>query len=700
MKELMLGNAAIARGAYEAGVAVATAYPGTPSTEITEIISGYGELYAEWSPNEKVAFEVALGASMAGARSLVCMKHVGVNVAADPLFTAAYTGVSGGLVLVAADDPGMFSSQNEQDTRFYARAAHVPLLEPSDSAEAKEFTKAAFDLSEEYDTPVILRTTTRLAHGQSYVEIGEREERKPIIYVKNPAKYVMMPLNAQKRHIVVEKRTEQIAKDSNSFISVENLNSECEKPQNSKYSNFHGAANIGEKPNVTETECEKTQNLKYSKSYGIMNVGEKSCEVETECEKPQNSKYSNLHSITYNDKNLGVVCSGIVYQYVKEALPNASVLKLGMVYPLPIELIREFSKNVGNLVVVEELEPFIENQLKANGIACQGKDIFSKQGELSVNIIREKLRNFYEKSGIDNITGAINNGIAYAIKNDAEKRGIEPPTYVIKNGITDITKDNVTNVTKNAAENQTENLPGRPPVLCAGCPHRGVFYVLNKLRMTVCGDIGCYTLGALPPLNAVDSVVCMGAGIGMAHGFLKALPNKKNVVAVIGDSTFIHSGITGLIDSVYNKGRTTVLILDNSTTGMTGHQNHPATGKTIRESDTVKIDLETLCRACGVGRVFTVAADDIEALEKLVKEEVERDETSVVIARKPCELILKQPPKKPYYITSDCKKCKACMRIGCPAIKSSAAGVEIGAESCVGCGLCQKLCKFGAILNS
>jgi indolepyruvate ferredoxin oxidoreductase alpha subunit len=622
----LLGNAAVARGAYEAGVKVATAYPGTPSTEITEIISGYDGVYAEWSPNEKVAFEVALGASVAGVRALVCMKHVGVNVAADPLFTASYTGVNGGLVLVAADDPGMFSSQNEQDTRFYARAAHLPLIEPSDSGEAKEFTKFAFDLSEKYDTPVILRTTTRLAHGQSYAEIGEREEREPILYVKNPAKYVMMPANAKGRHVAVEKRMDRLAADCNGF---------------------------------------------------------------------------GINKIEYGGKEIGVVCSGVVYQYVKEALPNASVLKLGTVYPLPIELARGFAERVDELIVIEELEPFIENQLKANGIACRGKSLFSKQGELSVNIIKEKIYEIIgaEKAGGGGNANANANIGAGASGNIGEKGNgnANSDTSVSTNKNASASSDIGADIRADAV---SAVLPGRPPVLCAGCPHRGVFYVLNKLRLTVCGDIGCYTLGALPPLNAVDSVVCMGAGVGMAHGFLKALPNKKNVVAVIGDSTFIHSGITGLIDSVYNRGRTTVLILDNSTTGMTGHQNHPATGKTIRNEDTVRIDLEKLCAACGVNGITTVDADDIETLEAVLKREVERGETSVIIARRACELISGRN-EKPYAVAAaECKRCGACMRIGCPAISMAAGrGAEINADACAGCGLCKKLCKFGAIAS-
>ena len=575
MKELLSGNAAIARGAYEAGAKVVSAYPGTPSTEVTEIISGYKEVYAEWAPNEKVALEVALGASVAGVRAMACMKHVGLNVAADPLFTAAYTGVSGGLVVLVADDPGMHSSQNEQDTRFYARSAGVPLLEPSDSGEALEFTRLSFELSEKYDTPVILRSTTRLAHGQSFAHTGERIERHPSPYVKNAAKYVMMPANARVRHVALEERLKRISEDFNKLP---------------------------------------------------------------------------VNSITYGDKKAGIICSGVVYQYVKEALPDISVLKLGTVYPLPLSLIREFAKNVGELIVVEELEPFIENQLKANGISCRGKSLFSKQGELSVNLIRQKLRDF--------------------------------------------SKDKISALPEKSLSETA--LPVRPPVLCAGCPHRGVFYVLSKLKTTVFGDIGCYTLGALPPLSAVDTVICMGAGIGMAHGFSKAFPDRRNAVAVIGDSTFIHSGITGLIDCVYNKSNVTVLILDNSTTGMTGHQNHPATGKTIKEEETVSLDIEALCGVVGA-RVRVVSADDIEAVESAVKEETVRDGVSVIIVKKPCELLSKQT-KKPLRINSACKRCRACFKIGCPAIQLTEEDrVIIRAEACAGCGLCKKLCKFGAM---
>ncbi|MFR5832996.1 MAG: indolepyruvate ferredoxin oxidoreductase subunit alpha [Acutalibacteraceae bacterium] len=568
MKKLMLGNAAIARGAYEAGVRVVSAYPGTPSTEVSECIAAYDEVYAEWAPNEKVAFEVAVGASFAGARSMVCMKHVGVNVAADPMFTAAYTGVNGGLVILAADDPGMHSSQNEQDTRFYARSAHIPMLEPSDSQEAKEFTKLAFELSEKYDTPVFLRTTTRLAHSQSLVEEEDRVEVPLRPYVKDVAKYTMMPSSAIGRHVVVEARENRLAADVNGF-------------------------------DIIREEM--------------------------------------------GDTSLGIVCSGVVYEYVKEALPQASVLKLGMVYPLAIDRVRAFAAKVKRLVVVEELEPFFENQLKANGIACEGKNLFSKQGELSVAIIREKLL--------------------------GEKLNVEK-----------------------------QDLPVRPPVMCAGCPHRGVFYVLSKLKLTVSADIGCYTLGAQPPLCAVDTVVCMGASVGIAHGFEKAIGREqsKHTVAVIGDSTFIHSGITGLINAVYNKSNITLIILDNSTTGMTGHQQHPATGLTLKQEPAKILDIVALCKTVGCDSVRVVDSYDLAAVEKAVKEEVASDGVSVIVAKRPCALLDKNYPA-PCTI-SDCRKCGMCFKLGCPAIEKQEDGsARINASLCVGCGLCEKVCKFGAI---
>ena len=568
MRKLMLGNEAVARGAYEAGVRVVSSYPGTPSTEVSECIAGYDEVYAEWAPNEKVALEVAVGASIAGARSMACMKHVGVNVAADPMFTAAYTGVNGGLVILAADDPGMHSSQNEQDTRFYARSAHLPLLEPADSQEAKDFTKLAFELSEKYDTPVIVRTTTRLAHSQSFVETGDRAEVPLRDYVKDVTKYTMMPSSAIGRHIVVEAREKRLAEDVNGF--------------------------------------------------GIVRE-------------------------EMRDDALGVVCSGVVYQYVREALPEASVLKLGVVYPVALGKVKEFASKVKRLVVVEELEPFIEDTLKAAGIACEGKNIFSLQGELSTAIIKEKL---------------------LGVKIETEKK----------------------------------DLPVRPPVMCAGCPHRGVFYVLNKLKLTVSADIGCYTLGAQPPLAAVDTVVCMGASVGIAHGFEKARGREQSnkTVAVIGDSTFIHSGITGLINAVYNKSNITLIILDNSTTGMTGHQQHPATGLTLKQEPAKILDIVALCKTVGCDSVRVTDSYDLGDLEKIIKEETARDGVSVIVAKRPCALLDRNYP--PACTVEDCRRCGMCFRLGCPAIEKQADGsAKINAALCVGCGLCAKVCHFGAI---
>lgn len=567
MKKLLLGDFAVARGAYEAGVRVATAYPGTPSTEITEELSRYDEVYSEWSPNEKVALEVGFGASLAGARTIVSMKHVGLNVAADPLYTAAYTGVNAGLVVAVADDPSMFSSQNEQDTRLIARAANVPVLEPSDSAEAKEFTEKAFLLSETYDTPVILRLTTRVAHSQGLVELGERKEVPLKPYLKDIPKYVMMPANAKKRHVVVEERLKKLCADSNS------------------------------------------------------------CPI---------------NRIEKGSSDLGIICAGGVYQYVKEALPEASVLKLGMVYPLPYEMIADFVKSVKRCIVIEELEPHIETLIKSKGIAVEGKNLFSIQGEFSVNLIREKV--------LGKKTEAV------------------------------------------AAE-----IPARPPVLCAGCPHRGVFYTLKKLKLNVMGDIGCYTLGAVPPLGSIDSVLCMGASIGMAIGFDKANSDfAKNTVAVIGDSTFIHSGITGLVDAVYNKADATIIIVDNSTTGMTGHQNHPATGKTIKNEQTYALNLEELCRATGVKSVDVVDPYELDKFEQTVRKALSESGVKVIIARRPCVLLTKKLYKG-FEITDACKNCKACLKLGCPAIVNTEHGMKIDASLCTECGLCQSVCKFGAI---
>lgn len=574
MKELMLGNEAVARGAYEAGVRVAVAYPGTPSTEITENMAKYSkdEVYCEWAPNEKVALEVAIGASMGGARAICCMKHVGVNVAADPLFTAAYTGVRGGLVLVAADDPGMHSSQNEQDSRFYARSAHVPMLEPADSAECREYVMRAFEISEKYDTPVMLRLVTRIAHARSLVEEGVRQEIPLKDYEKDIKKYVMMPGNAKGRHVVVEAREKKLEEEIDAL---------------------------------------------------------------------------GFNRVEMADTKVGVVCSGSAYQYVKEALPNASVLKLGMVYPLPEKLIRDFASKVNQLLVVEELEPFFEDAIKAMGIPCSGKDKTGLQGELFVRKV-----------------GRLFGGEA------------------------------------DCGPAETQGVPMRPPVLCPGCPHRAVFYVLKKLGLTVAADIGCYTLGAMPPLAAVDSVVCMGASIGMALGLEKARGRDfaKKTVAVIGDSTFVHSGITGLVDMVYNQGHSTVIIVDNSTTGMTGHQPNPTTGFNVRGEIAPQLDVVKLCEAIGVPSVRVVDPFNMKELEQTIMEESEKDVPSVIIARRPCALLVKKKTAPCAINTDKCRKCGMCMKIGCPAILKAENGqVSIDASLCNGCGLCKEMCHFGAI---
>lgn len=568
MKKLMLGNEAFARGAYEAGVTVAAAYPGTPSTEITENVAKYEEIYAEWSPNEKVAMEVAIGASIGGARALCCMKHVGLNAAADPLFTVSYTGVNGGLVIIVADDPGMHSSQNEQDSRFYARSAHVTMLEPSDSMEAKEYIKAAYEISEQFDTPVLVRSNTRVSHSQGLVELFDRgaSELKP--YKKDIPKFVMMPGMAKKRHIVVEQRMKDLAE----FAETSSLN-------------------------ITE----------------------------------------------YRDNSIGVITSGVAYNYVREALPEASVLKLGMVYPLPMGLIREFASKVDKLYVVEELEPFFEEQIKAAGISVIGKEIFSVQGEYSVNMIAERI--------------------------GGKKTDVYDPGA----------------------------LPQRPPVMCPGCPHRAVFYELKKLGITAMGDIGCYTLGALQPLAGIDACVCMGASIGMAMGMEKARGNANKLVAVIGDSTFFHSGLTSLINMAYNGSKGTVLILDNSTTGMTGHQDHPSTGKTLGGDIAPSVDIPGLVRSIGIQHVRVTDPFDLKALEQALKEETSRDALSVIITKRPCVLLDKKYTLPPYAITDKCKKCGACLRLGCPAISKKDGTMMIDATVCTGCGLCPGVCAFGAI---
>ncbi len=571
-KTIMLGNEAIARGAYEAGVKVSSAYPGTPSTEISEYLAKYDEVYTEWAPNEKVAAEVAIGASIAGVRSLACMKHVGLNVAADPLYTFAYTGVTGGSVFVVADDPGLASSQNEQDTRMIGRAAHVPVLEPSDSQEAKDFVKYGYELSEKYDTPVILRTTTKLAHSQSAVELCDRVEVACKEYSRNMQKYVMMPASAIGRHLVVEDREKRMACDSASFP---------------------------------------------------------------------------VNKLEINDRKLGFITCGIAYQYVKEAFPEASVLKFGLVNPISKKLVEEFVSQVETVYVFEELEPVIEEQVRAWGFDVKGKECFTRQGEYSANLLRAAV-----------------------------------------NGSADIAFER-------------KDAPARPPILCPGCPHRSVFSVLNKLKIHASGDIGCYTLGAVAPLSVIDTTICMGASISALHGMEKARGSEyvKNWVAVIGDSTFLHTGINSLINMVYNKATGTVMILDNRTTGMTGHQEHAATGKTLKGEETNAIDFVELCHAVGVKNVIEVNSFDVEKLTEVIKESVNSDTLTVIITKAPCVLLKGQKfPNKCVVDADACRKCGACMKIGCPAMSKGADGkVRIDDTMCNGCGLCKNYCKFGAI---
>ncbi|MBR6307462.1 MAG: indolepyruvate ferredoxin oxidoreductase subunit alpha [Lachnospiraceae bacterium] len=567
----MLGNAAIARGAYEAGVKVSAAYPGTPSTEISENLVNYKEIYCEWSPNEKVACEVAIGASMAGVRSMCSMKHVGLNVASDPLYSVSYIGVNGGMVLVVADDPGLYSSQNEQDTRMIGRASMVPVIEPSDSQEAKDYIKYAFELSEKYDTPVIMRTTTRLGHSQGLVTLEERQEIPDKPYEKNIQKNVMMPGMAKKRHVFVEERLKKMAEDGASMP---------------------------------------------------------------------------INRIEWGDKKIGFITSGIAYQYVKEVCPDASVLKLGLLNPLPKTMIADFAKEIETLYIFEELEPVIEEQVRAMGIKCIGKEAFTIQGEYSANMLRKVLK------------------------------GSEPETK--------------------AAE-----VPARPPILCPGCPHRSVYTALKNLKIHAAGDIGCYTLGAVAPLNVVDTAVCMGSSISTLHGMEKAKGKDyvKNWVAVIGDSTFLHTGVNSLMNMVYNKATGTVMILDNSTTGMTGHQDHAATGKTLMGEPTYAIDIYNLCKSMGIEHVVEVSSFDQVALTKAIKEETARDEVSVIICQAPCALLKGQKfPNVCKPLPEKCKKCGACLKPGCPALTKNADGtVSIDVTMCNGCGLCKQMCKFDAI---
>ena len=573
MKQLMLGNDAVARGLYEAGCAFVSSYPGTPSTEITETIAKYPEVYAEWAPNEKVAMEAAFGASLAGRRSFCGMKHVGLNVAADPLFTISYTGVNAGMVIAVADDAGMHSSQNEQDSRHYARASKIPMLEPSDSAEAIAFTKLAYDLSEQFDTPVLVKMCTRVSHSQSVVELGERQEHTGE-YKKDIPKYVMMPGNAKKRHPVVEERTRKL--------------------------------------------------VAYAETADINRV------------EPG------------DDHTMGIITSSTSYQYVKEVVGDKyPIMKLGMIWPMPEQKIRDFAASVEKLVIVEELDSFIEAHCRNLGIACVGKEMFPCIDELSQNKVAAQLA-----------------------------------------------------AAPGAGVRLEDTIPPRPPVMCAGCPHRGLFYTLKKNKLTVLGDIGCYTLGAVAPLQAVDSVICMGASVSGIHGFSKsqngAADNKT--VAVIGDSTFMHSGITGLVNMAYNESNATVIIVDNSITGMTGHQQNPTTGFNLKGDPCAKIDLETLCRSVGIRRVRVVDPYDLKQCDEAIREELAANEPSVIISRHPCALLKYVKHKAPLMVEEDkCIGCKSCMRIGCPAISMVDGKAKVDATQCVGCGICAQLCKCGAL---
>lgn len=573
MKELMLGNKAVARGLYEAGCKVISSYPGTPSTEITEEAAAYKEVYCEWAPNEKVALEVAHGATLGGVRAACAMKHVGLNVAADPLFTISYQGLNAGLVVCVADDPGMHSSQNEQDSRHYAIAAKLPMLEPSDSEESRVFAKKAFEMSEKFNTPVLLKMVTRVAHSQSIVNTEERIEPAQVPYVKDPTK-VMMTLNSRNAHVRVEQRTKDL--------------------------------------------IEYAENCEFNR----VEMGK--------------------------DTSVGIITDSTSYQYAREVLgEDACILKLGLINPLPEKLIKDFAAKVDKVVVLEELDPIIENHCKQLGIKVSGKDTFPICGEFSQNLVRECL-------------------------------GMEVPAHM----------------------SIDENLPARPPVMCAGCPHRGIFYILKKKKCMVYGDIGCYTLGAVAPLNAMDLNVCMGASCSGLHGFNKAMgeAGESNSVGVIGDSTFIHSGMTGITDISYNMSNSTVIILDNSITGMTGHQQNPTTGKNLRGEPAGKVDLEALCKALGFNRVRVVDPYDLKAVEEAVTEELAAKEPSIIISRRPCVMIKGTVHKPPISVDEDkCVGCKQCMSIGCPAIAVKDKKAHIDPTLCIGCKVCSQMCKFGAI---
>lgn len=574
MKQLMLGNEAVARGLYEAGCSFVSSYPGTPSTEITECVAKYKEVYAEWAPNEKVAMESAFGACLAGKRSFCGMKHVGLNVAADPLFTISYTGVNAGMIIAVADDAGMHSSQNEQDSRHYAIAAKLPMLEPSDAEEALEFTKLAYELSEKFDTPFIIKMCTRVAHSQSVVEVSDRVESPEKPYEKNGAKYIMMPGNAKKRHPVVEQRTKDLTE--------------------------------------------------YAETAPVNRVEQGS------------------------DKSVGIIASSTSYQYAKEVCGDRyPILKLGMINPMPVKKIIDFAAGVDKVIVIEELDGIIEAHCNSIGVKVTGKELFGCIDELSQNIVAEKL-------------------------------GFDVPQ----------------------GKTLEDNIPMRPPVMCAGCPHRGLFYTLKKNKLTVLGDIGCYTLGAVAPLAAIDSTICMGASVSGLHGFNKANGGKSDgkTVAVIGDSTFMHSGVTGLINIAYNESNSTVIILDNSITGMTGHQQNPTTGFNLKGDPCTKIDLEALCHAVGIKRVRVIDPYNLKECDTVIKEELATQEPSVIISRRPCALLKYVKHNGPIQAdATKCVGCKSCMKIGCPAISIVDGKAKIDATLCTGCGVCSQLCKFDVL---
>ncbi|MDR3182209.1 MAG: indolepyruvate ferredoxin oxidoreductase subunit alpha [Planctomycetaceae bacterium] len=582
-KLLLSGNEAIARGAYEAGVTVAAGYPGTPSTEVLENVSEkyQDSIYAEWSPNEKVAFEVAAGACFSGARVITTMKHVGLNVAADPLMTLAYIGTVGGFVAVVADDPGMHSSQNEQDTRHYARFAKIPILEPSDSQEAKDFIKLGIQISEEYNTPVILRSTTRVAHSRSLVSVADRQESgKPVVFEKNPQRFVPIPAWARQMRLKVEERLKKLA------------------------------------------------------------AAAKTC--------PANK-------VIWNDKKFGIITSGIAYQYVREVLPEASVLKIGMPFPFPDELIKDFAAQVENVLIVEELEDFLEEHIKALGIRCEGKSLIPNIGELSPDVLNE-----------------------LKIEKGKWKR-------------------------ENSETNDSPlNLPARPPVLCPGCPHRGIFYALGRLDVVVTGDIGCYSLGVAPPLSRLDTILCMGGGVSVAHGIDKAQQHnakKQKIVGMVGDSTFFHSGMTGLLDIAYNKGSSTIIVVDNRITAMTGHQDNPGSGRTLMGEETGEASIEEIGKACGIKNIRTIQPRDIKTAVSALKEATESPEPWLIVSKAPCPLHLRKPVGPVQYIEdAACKACGACLKLGCPALEKQSTGkVRVNTLLCAGCEMCKSVCPAKAV---